>query len=75
MTAVILTVLCSSSIAIILKLNDTRNGPALVLLSANYFMAACISLLIFYGGEIKTGSPESFFFGIILGNYNFPKGL
>jgi drug/metabolite transporter (DMT)-like permease len=68
MTAVILTVLCSSSIAIILKLNDTRNGPALVLLSANYFMAACISLLLFYGGEIKTGSPESFFFGIILGS-------
>ncbi len=68
MTAVILTVLCSSSIAIILKLNDSRNGPALVLLSANYFTAAGISLLLFFGGEIQSISMESFFFGIILGS-------
>jgi len=68
MTAIFLTIICSSSIAIILKLNDNRKGPALVLLAANYFVAGMISLFMFLSQEIQAISIESFLFGTLLGS-------
>ena len=46
MISLILTIICSTSIALILKLNEVRLGNALVLLAGNYFIAAIISLLL-----------------------------
>jgi hypothetical protein len=42
MTDLLLTILCSTSIALILKQNDTRQGHPVLLLSGNYFIAAVI---------------------------------
>ena len=46
MISLALTILCSTSIALILKYNDTKSGNALVLLVGNYFVAAIIAFLI-----------------------------
>ena len=43
MTALLLTVLCSSSIALILKDNHTREGNPLLLLAGNYFIDPSIT--------------------------------
>ena len=68
MTAVLLTIICSSSIALLLKLNDSRRGPALVLLSANYFSAAVIGLILYILGNTAAVSWETFLFGAVLGS-------
>ncbi len=46
MISLILSVLCSVSIAIILKYNDTKSGNAILLLTGNYFAATLTTLLL-----------------------------
>jgi len=46
MLSLILTIICSTSIALILKHNETRSGDALVLLAGNYFIATLISMFL-----------------------------
>lgn len=46
MLSLIFTIICSTSIALILKHNETRSGNALVLLAGNYFIAALISMFL-----------------------------
>jgi drug/metabolite transporter (DMT)-like permease len=67
MLALFLTVLCSTSIALILKHNDTRRGDAIVLLAGNYFVAAGISLIFFVLNENAQFSCPTFLFGSFLG--------
>lgn len=46
MISLALTILCSGSIALILKHNDSKSGNALLLLNANYFIAAIVGFIL-----------------------------
>lgn len=67
MTALFLTILCSTSIALILKQNDSRDGEPVVLLSGNYFVAALIGGLFLISEEVIYFSYQTLFFGLFLG--------
>lgn len=63
----LLTILCSSSIALILKYNASRKGHPLVMLTGNYFMASVIGAVLIFSSTDVRYSSESFIFGLILG--------
>jgi len=63
----LLTILCSTSIALILKYSDTKKGKPIVLLAGNYLVATVISLIILLLRNDKVFSLETFFFGLGLG--------
>jgi drug/metabolite transporter (DMT)-like permease len=67
MFALILTILCSTSIALILKYSDTKRGNPVVLLCGNYFTAAVISLILIMSEKETAYSTGSFLFGAGLG--------
>ncbi|MCF8261735.1 MAG: EamA family transporter [Melioribacteraceae bacterium] len=61
MINILLTILCSTSIALILKQNSVKSGSSIVLLTANYFAATVISLFM-----LSNELPENFEIPIIL---------
>lgn len=62
-----LTILCSSSIALILKYNETKKGHPVILLNSNYFSASVVSLIIIaFQGEFDF-SLGTILFGAFLG--------
>jgi len=63
----LLTILCSTSIALILKYSDTKKGEPIVLLAGNYLVATVISLTILLFRDDKVFSQETLFFGLGLG--------
>ena len=67
MIPLILTVFCSTSIALLLKYNDTRGGNAIVLLAGNYFVAALVSLFYLLTGPDDYYSHDTLIFGALLG--------
>ena len=67
MLFLLLTILCSSSIALILKFNAARKGHPLVMLMGNYFTASLIASVIIFIGKDFSFSIETFLFGLILG--------
>ena len=67
MIFLLLTIACSTSIALILKQNDIRRGNTLVLLMGNYLVASLISLIVLYFTPNTKFSIETFLFGAILG--------
>lgn len=66
MIALLLTIFCSTSIALILKDNDTRKGDPLVLLAGNYFIAAAISYIFILCEQKAVLSAETLIFGVLL---------
>ncbi len=54
-----LTVFCSTSIALILKYNDTKSGNAILLLAGNYLVASVISLFFYYFDKESQASTTS----------------
>ena len=62
-----LTILCSTSIALILKYIDTKRGEAIVLLAGNYLIASIISLLFILFKKDVQFSIQTLFFGLGLG--------
>lgn len=67
MIFLILTILCSSSIALILKFNAARKGHPVVMLMGNYFTASITAaILIFLKGNVQY-STEALLFGLVLG--------
>jgi len=62
----ILTILCSTSIALILKHSDTKRGNPIVLLVGNYLTASVIALILMLIKETSF-SVETLIFGAILG--------
>lgn len=62
-----LTIFCSTSIALILKLIDTKKGEAIVLLAGNYLVASIISLMFILFKEDVQFSIYTLLFGLILG--------
>lgn len=63
----LLTILCSTSIALILKYVDTKRGEAIVLLAGNYLVASIVSLLFILFKEDVYFSIQTLLFGIGLG--------
>lgn len=66
MLPLFITILCSTSIALILKHSDTKQGEPIVLLAGNYLTASVIGLLLMFI-EDTTYSIETFIFGAVLG--------
>ena len=67
MLYILLTILCSSSIALILKYNAARKNQPVVMLMGNYFIASIISaIMIFIKGNAEY-SNEALLYGLILG--------
>lgn len=67
MTALLMTILCSTSIALILKHNDSRSGEPLVLLSGNYLIAGLVGGMILVRDSHAAYSVQTFLFGGALG--------
>jgi drug/metabolite transporter (DMT)-like permease len=63
----LLTILCSTSIALILKYVDTKRGEAIVLLAGNYLIASIVSLFFILFTEDANFSIQTLFFGLGLG--------
>jgi drug/metabolite transporter (DMT)-like permease len=63
----LLTVLCSTSIALILKYSDTKEGNPIVLIAGNYLVASIISLTFIILKDDVVFSIETLFFGLGLG--------
>ncbi|MCW8850892.1 MAG: hypothetical protein OQJ81_13000 [Melioribacteraceae bacterium] len=61
-----LTILCSSSLAIILKVNSNHKGDTILLLAGNYFSASIISLILFLSDTNSTSPIEIIPLGIFL---------
>jgi len=66
MTDLLLTILCSTSIALILKQNDTRQGHPVLLLAGNYFIAAVIGGIYILLAVDPVFSLQTFIFGMML---------
>lgn len=62
-----LTILCSTSIALILKYSDTKKGEPIVLLAGNYLVASIIAFVLLLLDESKIFSVTTLLFGIGLG--------
>ena len=63
----LLTILCSTSISIILKYSDTKKGEPIVLLVGNYLVASLIGLALLLVNENKIFSIQTLLFGAGLG--------
>lgn len=61
-----LTIFCSTSIALILKINSNKCGDSLLLLSGNYFVASIISLILFFSDNNSTHSTDLIPLGFFL---------
>ncbi|HSW56067.1 MAG TPA: EamA family transporter [Ignavibacteriaceae bacterium] len=62
-----LTILCSTSIALILKYSDTKKGEPIVLLAGNYLVASLIGLILLILNDEKIFSIQTLIFGTGLG--------
>ena len=67
MNFLLLVILCSTSIALILKHNDTRNGELIVLLAGNYLVASLIALILLLINPSAKFSFQTLLFGAALG--------
>jgi drug/metabolite transporter (DMT)-like permease len=67
MIALFLTIFCSASIALLLKLNDQRHGNPVILLASNYVVAALVSFLFLLQNPAATFSGWTLGFGSVLG--------
>jgi drug/metabolite transporter (DMT)-like permease len=63
----LLTILCSTSIALILKYSDTKKGEPIVLLAGNYLVASSAATIFLLFNETKSFSIEIMLFGCVLG--------
>lgn len=67
MISLILSVFCSTSIALILKRNDTKKGHPLVLLAGNYLIASLICLFFLLFSHDPGFSWQTLLLGMLLG--------
>jgi len=63
----ILTILCSTSIALILKYSDTKKGEPIVLLAGNYLVASVTAFILLFFNETILFSFQTLIFGSTLG--------
>lgn len=67
MASLILTIFCSTSIALILKYSSVNKGNSILLISSNYFVAAAIGFVLFITEPDSDYSLFTFLFGGIMG--------
>jgi len=67
MLFLLLTILCSTCIALILKYSDTKKGEPIVLLAGNYLVASLIGLTFLILNDEKIFSIQTLIFGAGLG--------
>ena len=67
MISLLLTIVCSTSVALILKYSSVKKGNPIVLLAGNYFVAAVIGVILFITNISATYSFGSLLFGAVLG--------
>ena len=67
MFSLVMAVFCSTSIALLLKFNNTKSGNEVILLSSNYFVASLIAILLFFSDSNSQISVQTFLFGSMLG--------
>ena len=66
MIPLILTILCSTTITLLLKYNDEKKGNPIVLLMSNYFVASLVCLTLFVATPATNYSLPTLFFGALL---------
>lgn len=66
MISLFLTILCSTSIAIFLKVNSNYKGNTILLLTGNYFSASIVGLFLFLSDQNSTYSVELIPLGFFL---------
>ena len=66
MLNLILTILCSTSIALILKINGNIKGNTLQLLAGNYFSASLVGIILLLNTESVAVELELIPFGLFL---------
>lgn len=64
----VLTIVCSASIALILKHNETQKGELIVLLTGNYLTAAVIALILLLINDKSNFSLQTLLYGAALGS-------
>lgn len=62
-----LAIICSTSIALILKYSDIKKGKPIVLLAANYLVASLVGFILLILNNEKIFSIQTLFFGAGLG--------
>ena len=67
MVFLLLTIACSTSVALMLKYSSVKKGNPIVLLAGNYFVAAVIGFILFLTNSSATYSAGSLLFGVVLG--------
>lgn len=67
MFSLLMTVICSSSIALIIKQNNEKKGSPLLLLAGNYLVASIVSGILFFTQERIQFSFSTFLFGAGMG--------
>lgn len=67
MFSLVMAVFCSTSIALLLKFNNTKSGNEVILLSSNYFVASLIAIMLFFSDSNSQISVQTFLFGSMLG--------
>ena len=67
MVYLLLNILCSTSIALILKYSDTKKDEPIVLLAGNYFIASIIATVLLFTKDEIIFTSETFLFGLGLG--------
>ncbi len=67
MIFILLTILCSTTIALIIKHSSTKMEHPIVLLAGNYFIAGSIAAYLFLSGSKSTYSIETLLLGWIVG--------
>jgi len=67
MISLILTIACSTSIALILKYSSVNRGNPILLLASNYFIASLIGAVFFFTEPNSTHSFQTVIYGAILG--------
>ena len=66
MTDLVLTIFCSTSIALIIRLSGSQNEKPIILLAANYLIASLISIFYIFYFESRFSFPVAAF-GLFLG--------
>ena len=66
MSYLLLTILCSTSIAVILKINANNNGNSIQLLTGNYFSASIIGLILLLNNTENSYGLELIPLGLFL---------
>lgn len=66
MLFLLLTILCSTSIALIIKHNDAKEGAPILLLAGNYLIASTISLIVLILHRNPAFSIPTLIFGALL---------